>query len=170
MRAARVRSPAAVATPTAGKPYAYNKLAPPREIKSEVVMCVIATYQNREPHNETIPREKWKIITTTTCEGPSKDDVSIRYQESGPLPPHLSATRPKWSHTLSLKPRLPILRRQLFPTPFPLPLAEVIFGWPLITDLKKMKFFFTNFFRQFKFEMFKIREFTYTWLNLSGHW
>ena len=47
-------------------------------------------------------------------------------------PPYLSATGPKWSHTVRLKPRPPILGPRLFPTPFPLsPLADVIFGWPL---------------------------------------
>ena len=49
-------------------------------------------------------------------------------------PPHLSATRPKWSDILGFKPRPLILGRQLFPTlpPSPSPLANVIFGWPLI--------------------------------------
>ena len=45
-------------------------------------------------------------------------------------PPHLSATRPKWSHTSGFKPRPPILGLQLFPTPTPYFLADVIFGWP----------------------------------------
>ena len=46
-------------------------------------------------------------------------------------PPYLSPTRPNWSQTIRFKPRPLILGRQLFPTPSPYPLADVIFGWPL---------------------------------------
>ena len=42
---------------------------------------------------------------------------------------------PKWSHTLGLKPRPPKLRHQVLPTPSHYPLADVIFGWPLIISL-----------------------------------
>ena len=58
---------------------------------------------------------------------------SILRARTSPL--NLSATRSKWSHTLGLKPRPPILGRQLFPTPFPYPLANVVFGWPLTTTV-----------------------------------
>ena len=50
-------------------------------------------------------------------------------------PPYLSATRPKWSHILGFKPRPPILGCQRFPTASPYPLADVIFGWPLIVEI-----------------------------------
>ena len=44
---------------------------------------------------------------------------------------------PYLSHTLNFEPRPPVLGRQIFPTP-PHPLADVIFGWSLMQEVRKI--------------------------------
>ena len=68
-------------------------------------------------------KRKWSLLTLFQTHHPKSTGRTP--------PPYLSATRPKWPHTLGFKPRPPILEPQLVPIPTPYPLADVIFGWPL---------------------------------------
>ena len=76
-------------------------------------------------------RNRIKQPNKKQARGRPKMTSASDIRPSGPSP-YLSATRPKGSHALGFEPRPPILGRQLFSTPSPLPLADVIFGWPLL--------------------------------------